>query len=117
MAVKSFKQKLAIFGISIVCIPLILYVSCYPYTTSFEQTITVVTRETKRFKGDNSDTYLIGTSAGDSFKVEDSFLQWQFRSFDLYSKLQVGQSYKIKAFGWRIGFLSQFPTIYSVEPQ
>lgn len=92
----------------------VVYISCYPYTSSFETTFTVTTKIVKQLKGDNHQTYLIGTDKG-SFKIEDTVLHWQFKSFDLFSQLQEGKTYRGKAYGFRSGFLSSFPNLYYIE--
>ncbi len=88
---------------------------CHAYSTSREATITI-TEDGKVIKQiDGNDTYLIRTESGDSYKIEDNWSHWQNESFDLYSDLKEGHTYNIKAYGWRWGWLSWFPNIYSAE--
>lgn len=52
----------------------------------------------------------ISTSCG-VFNVEDELSQLQFNSADLYGQLEIGKTYELEAYGYRNGFLSQFPNV------
>uniref|UniRef100_A0AAU8GRH2 Lipoprotein n=1 Tax=Mycobacterium phage Pharb TaxID=3136626 RepID=A0AAU8GRH2_9VIRU len=68
--------------------------------------------------GSNGDTHTtrtmrLSTSCG-SFNVEDS-LAAGFNSWDTWQALAVGKSYDIRTGGYRVGFLSQFPTVLEIR--
>ena len=46
--------------------------------------------------------------------VEDSLLDLQFNSADVFSSIKVGETYDFKTRGFRIPLLSMFPNIVSV---
>jgi len=84
----------------------------YNFGTAGTTTITV--EETFMMKGSNEpDTMLIRTTDGDLFMVDDSLLRWEFRSADLWSDMSAGETWEVEHFGWRLGFFSWFPQIYS----
>jgi len=81
----------------------------YPYTTKFERTITV----SKVFQTINSEkhVYMVTDQKGNSYKIQDTIFYWHFKSTDLWTKLEQGKTYRIKAYGWRIAFISGYPNI------
>ena len=58
--------------------------------------------------------YLIYTDKG-TFRNTDSWLFLKFSSADMQGKLGVGETFKIKANGWRIPILSKFRNIITAE--
>lgn len=50
-----------------------------------------------------------------TFEITDTILKGQHRSADLYGKLREGMAFEITYYGVRIGYLSQFPKIISVN--
>ena len=49
------------------------------------------------------------------YEITDSWLMGRFNSSDLYGKIKVGKTYKIKVGGKRDHFLSVYPCIHEVE--
>ena len=49
-----------------------------------------------------------------TFEVDDSYLDFQWNSRDLYGKLQVGHTYQVKTRGVRWGWLSIQPNITKI---
>ena len=101
---------------ALIALTFILSVS-YPvayYSIRTDVTVTVTGKEriTKISNGSDQSYYLVYTDAG-TFKVEDSILLWNWSSSDVYGKLIQGQSYRIKAVGFRLPFLSEYPNISS----
>lgn len=66
------------------------------------------------------DTYLIFTKLEDGktrvFQNTDSFLEFKWDSSDVYGKLEVGKTYKIKTYGWRMPMFSAYENITDVLP-
>lgn len=59
--------------------------------------------------------YQLETSDCGVLRVEDNALQGVFNSADLFAAVQPGQRYRVTTVGWRIPFLSQFPTVVKIE--
>ncbi|MEA4956920.1 hypothetical protein SDC9_07465 [bioreactor metagenome] len=63
----------------------------------------------------NADQLMLITTDNEGFLNEENFLFNKFDTRDVFNKLKVNGTYKIKYFGWRNAFNSGFPTILSVE--
>jgi len=50
-----------------------------------------------------------------TLKVGDSLVKGKFNSADTFGKLKEGHRYEFRKMGWRIGFLSAFPTILEAK--
>jgi len=61
-----------------------------------------------------NDRYLIYAS-DNVYEITDSWLMGRFDSSDLYGKIEVGKTYKVKVGGKRDHFLSAYPCIHEVE--
>ncbi|AYD81589.1 secreted protein [Arthrobacter phage KBurrousTX] len=59
--------------------------------------------------------YQVETKDCGVLRVEDNALQGVFNSADLFAALNEGQRYRFTTVGWRVPFLSAFPTIVKVE--
>lgn len=59
--------------------------------------------------------YQVYTQGCGTLRVEDNLLQGVFNAADVYGSMQPGARYRITTVGWRIPWLSQFPTITKVE--
>lgn len=108
------RRKLTIVSFKyIVVIGLLGFIlgAAYTFGTSFEKTITIKERpplgveQNKRVKSLDGDWYM----------VADNVYQLKFRSFDTWGDLEEGQTYKVKGYGWRVGFFSMFPNIVDIE--
>ncbi|AYR01122.1 hypothetical protein SEA_LEMOND_57 [Mycobacterium phage LeMond] len=64
--------------------------------------------------GNTSREYRLSTSCG-TFAVEDS-IAGGFNSWDTWQALKEGARYDIRTGGYRVGFLSTFPTVLEVKP-
>lgn len=91
--------------------------ACYAYGTDFERVITVerLYQRVQSNEDATSHVYMVADAEGNSYEVVDSFLYWQFRSADVWNRMKEGERYRIHAFGWRIGWLSEFPKIIEAE--
>lgn len=86
--------------------------------TEFEDTITVAKTWTKmQCDGDGncSEKYLVRATSGEVFQITDSLYRAQFRSSDIWSDMDPGETFKIKGDGYRFGCTSSYRRIYSVE--
>ncbi|QGZ17192.1 secreted protein [Arthrobacter phage DrYang] len=59
--------------------------------------------------------YQVETSDCGVMRVEDNALQGVFNSADLFANVREGQRYRFTTVGWRVPFLSAFPTIVKME--
>ena len=89
--------------------------AAYQFGTVKEVRITVTEKERiVESDGDNVTSYYLVFCEGETFQNEDAFLHGKFRSSDLQGKLKVGETYNVKVFGWRIGFLSMYRNIVKI---
>jgi len=65
--------------------------------------------------GNSGQKYLVGMTNGEVFQIKDSIFKWQWRSSDIYNKIEDGLCYDITYFGWRIGFFSTYKNIYTAK--
>lgn len=81
------------------------------------QTCTVTDKDrttiTPRDGTSRSDSRIYTEQCG-TMQVADLLTQGQFDSADIYASIEVGHTYEITTVGWRIPFLSAFPTILGV---
>lgn len=66
---------------------------------------TVSTRDSSR-----SDMRIYTADCG-TLAVTDLMTRGQFQSADIYASIEPGKTYEITTVGWRIGWLSAFPTV------
>lgn len=59
--------------------------------------------------------YQLETNECGVLRVEDNAFQGVFNSADLFAAVREGQRYRFTTVGWRIPFLSQFPTVVKIE--
>jgi hypothetical protein len=74
--------------------------------------ITVQSKDIKNYK--NSSKYLIWTEA-EVFENCDSWVYGKFNSSDIFGRLKVGNTYRVKVVGKRIPFLSWYRNIIEIE--
>ena len=104
----KFKIALVIFFVfSILIAPVV-----YTYGTVTTLKIDVV--KTERVSKDGDSRYLVFTK-DETFENTDSFLHMKFNSSDLHGALEVGNSYTVKVYGWRIPLFSSYRNIVSIE--
>jgi hypothetical protein len=63
----------------------------------------------------SSSKYIIFTNRG-SFENTDTVFYWKWNSSDLYSSINKDKTYIAHVYGFRVGFLSLYQNIISVEP-
>ena len=80
------------------------------------ETVTICGKESVQ-RGEHGHEYRIYTS-GSTYTVKDYFGSegTRFNSADLYGKIQVGKTYIIKSYGYRVSWASSFWNIQSVTP-
>lgn len=77
---------------------------------------TVTDKQIKRY--DNKDKYLIFTKLEDGsvrvFENTDSTLEMKWNSSDFQAMLEVGKTYDIKTYGWRVPLASSYENVIGV---
>lgn len=86
----------------------------YQYGTAREVTITVTDKERIIEKGEDGGSYYLVFTEDDAYKNEDALFYGKFKSSSLQAKLQIGETYTVKVYGWRIGLLSMYPNIVKI---
>ena len=86
----------------------------YQYGTAREVTITVTDKERIIEKGEDGGSYYLVFTEDDAYKNEDALFYGKFKSSSLQAKLKEGETYQVKVYGWRIGFLSMYPNIVKI---
>lgn len=61
-------------------------------------------------------TLMFEDSNNNSYIVSNVWYLGRFNSMEEWNKLEVGKKYRIKGFGYRIGFLGMYPRIYDINP-
>lgn len=104
--------------LSLLIVIIIISFSIFEFNHKTVYTATV-TDKTVKHEQDHKDTYFIYTQLSNKqervFKDEDTIWAWKWDSSDVYGKLAIGKTYKIKAYGFRIPFLSSYENIVNVE--
>lgn len=94
----------------------IVGIEILPFTRTTVYNVTVTDKQVKR--DNNKDTYLIYTKNQDGnpvvLKNEDSLIIGKFNSSDFYAKLEIGKTYRIKVYGFRVPILSMYENITSI---
>jgi hypothetical protein len=75
-------------------------------TVTDKDRTTISNRDT----GTRSDMRIYTEDCG-TMQVSDLLTQGQFESADIYAAIEPSHTYEITTVGWRIGWLSAFPTI------
>ena len=86
------------------------------YTTDEVITITVEDKE-RVVTGSGpsvSSKYLVYTSTG-VYENTDSLWYWKWNSADVYNDLEIGETYEVKVYGFRVPFLSWFRNIVEIK--
>lgn len=88
----------------------------YAYMT--DDVVTVTVKDKERIMTGSGDTlsskFLVYTD-GEVFENTDSPWYWKWNSADIQNNLEVGQTYTIKVYGWRIPFFSMFRNVVEIK--
>lgn len=101
---------------AIIATLLLCFNALFQYGTIDYYDVTVTEKERiVTGSGENlSSKYLVFTEDR-VFQNTDSVFHLKFNSSDLQGKLKLGGSYRVKAYGWRVPFLSAYENIVSAE--
>lgn len=111
-----------LFGV-IVLVIVGLFVA-QPFLSHGTKDTAVVTVEDKERVVKNDDSYYLvwtdvqnedGSETSEVFKVTDDFFQGKFNASDTYGQLDIGGTYEVTVNGFRIGLISEYRNILSVD--
>lgn len=91
----------------------LVYLSYYASHGTIEVVTATVTDKERitTGSGENMESkYLVFTNR-ETFENTDSLWHGKFNSSDLQGRLKVGETYRFKVYGWRIGFMSSYRNI------
>ena len=91
----------------------VIYCSTIDYQNEETIEITVKDKYIKRYN--DSDTYLVVSEDGETYKIEDLLFKGKFNSTDLYNQLDIGKTYKITTTGIRLQYFSMYKNINKIE--
>jgi hypothetical protein len=89
-------------------IPLILY-----FTSKFEKTITIKEKYTRYRR--RSSNYNIVDNENNVYQIGNLWFKGDFNRGDDYAKINIGDTYKVKGYGFRVPFIDMYKQIYEVE--
>lgn len=80
-----------------------------------EQTLEITIKDKYIKKYSDSDTYLVVSEDGETYKITDLLFKGKFNSTDLYNQLDIGKTYKITTTGIRLQYFSMYKNINKIE--
>lgn len=81
----------------------------YSYFSTFKKVITV--KEKYSIMSGKYGQNVITDSDGNVYSISNSMYHNFFTATELFTKIAVGQTYRVNGFGYRIPFLSIYPNI------
>lgn len=96
------------FIVIIFLIPVVAY-----YMSNFEKVITIRDKYTRyRRRGSN---YNVVDTEGNIYQVDNLWFKGDFNRSNDYVAVTVGDTYKVKGYGYRIGMMHAYQKIYAFE--
>jgi hypothetical protein len=111
------KMNKIVTGLAAIALASLPMYCSHNYLKTENYSVRVVDKEVKTKRGDSM--YLVSTKSLDDdsvrvFRNQDTILKWKWNSSDVQGKLEVGKTYDVGAYGWRIPILSKYENITSV---
>lgn len=103
------RLKLILAATLIFAVPFLYFT--FPYWTADTISITVTDKE--RAPSNKGGFYMV-FSVEETLRNQDSKHYLKFNSSDLQGKLMVGQTYRVKVYGWRIPVLSKYRNLVKI---
>jgi hypothetical protein len=107
-----YGSKVFVIGFAFVLLIIIGGTCVYPYATAKTDTITIGEKWIKT-AGENKQIYMVSDQNKNPYCVTDCFGRFHFRATDVYLKMEVGKTYKVTYYGWRVPIFSGYPNIVS----
>ena len=108
-------NKCIIFAVLALIILLLFLGALYNYGTKDTVDITIKSKERYIKGGNTTISYWLVFTEKEVFKNSDTFWYWKFNSSDLQNELEIGQTYKVMVYGWRIPFFSMYRNIVKIK--
>jgi hypothetical protein len=114
----------AVYGIIVVIILLVIGYMVIPYFTQDSVILTVTDKTaTTQISSDcdkdgcSTSSYIDYMIYSDNETLEniDNIFIWKFDSSDIYGKIDMGDTYKFRVYGWRIPILGMYRNVISVQ--
>ena len=83
------------------------------HDTEQESEITITKAWVKQT--DDSAKYLVATTDGDVYSIEDSFCYFAWDASDRYAAIDIGKTYQVTTIGWRFQPRSIYRNIIELE--
>lgn len=114
-----FKEEKITIGtviITIIITVLIIIAGMFCITLDYQnnEKMVITVQEKVVKNADKTSKYLVFTDKG-VYEIKDLLFKGKFNSSDIYSSLQIGQTYKIESTGYRVGFFTMYKNINKVE--
>ena len=109
----NIEGKVAFGCVGLILLFIIAAIILPPLLTSEDITITVVDKERVVDSGGGDSKYLVFTET-EVFENTDCLALGKFNSSDVYGQLEIGETYQVQVYGWRIPFLSMYRNIVKV---
>lgn len=109
-------MKVLFIGLCIGIIGLFAISPMIAYMT--DETITVTVKDKERVvtgSGQSIASKFLVYTDQEVFENTDTVWYWKFDSADVQNSLEVGQTYQVRVYGFRVPFLSWFRNIESVN--
>ena len=84
------------------------------YQTTRDTVAITVAEKSRGSEGSGSD-YLVWSTDGECFEVDDAFWYGHFRASDVYGQIEEGETYTVFVIGKRRPFLSDYRRIIRIE--
>jgi hypothetical protein len=97
----------------IVLIAMVGYSVSYAFSSSYENVI--IDDKWEKTMSGGSQSYMVSSTDGQVFVVDDSIIHMRFDSANMYASLKPGQDCYIKTQGFRFPFFSDFKNIIEAD--
>lgn len=101
----------------ILIIMVLIFIAVLPISDTIinysNEKVVEITIKDKYVKGQEGRYYIVDTD-NNTYIIADLLFKNKFNSSDLYSKLEVGNKYKVETTGMRIHFLSKYQNINKI---
>ena len=103
-----------LFVIYIIIIIFLLIITIVPCTLEYADEKQIEITITDKYTKDEEGRYFIVDNNDNAYVIKDLFFKGKFNSTDIYNKLKIGYTYKVKVTGIRIHFLSMYQNINEI---
>ena len=112
---KNIILGLSFIGVAVLVIGLLLISPIIAYST--DELVVFNVKDKERVVTGSGDSmtskYLVYTDKG-VYENTDTIWYWKWNSSDVYNDLEVGKTYQVKVYGFRIPFLSWYKNVVEV---